>query len=61
MSVTSVDLPLPETPVTAVNVPSGTVKSTFLRLCSRAPFTVSFLTLPLRRFFGTGTTRSPRR
>ena len=36
MSVTSVLLPDPETPVTAVNVPSGNRTSRFWRLCSRA-------------------------
>src|SRR3954468_23949497 len=37
MSLTRVDLPEPETPVTAVNVPSGNVTSIVCRLCSRAP------------------------
>jgi hypothetical protein len=37
MSLTSVDLPEPDTPVTQVNTPSGISTSTFFRLCSRAP------------------------
>ena len=53
--MTSVLLPLPETPVTAVNVPSGNVTSRSLRLCSRAPLTTSCLPLPFRRSFGIGT------
>ena len=36
ISVTSVLLPLPETPVTAVIVPSGNATSTFFRLWARA-------------------------
>ncbi|CPU65692.1 Uncharacterised protein [Mycobacteroides abscessus] len=34
------DLPEPETPVTAVNVPSGKLTSMPVRLCSRAPTTL---------------------
>ena len=41
MSLTRVDLPEPETPVTATNSPSGNDTSTSCRLCSRAPWTVS--------------------
>ena len=37
MSFTSVDLPDPLTPVTAVNVPSGIATSMFFRLFARAP------------------------
>ena len=37
MSLTSVDLPEPLTPVTAVNVPIGIVTSMFFRLLARAP------------------------
>ena len=59
--MTSVLLPLPDTPVTATNVPSGTRRFTFFRLCSRAPITSSVFPLPRRRRFGTGTDRSPRR
>ena len=59
--MTSVDLPEPETPVTAVKVPSGKRTSRSLRLCSRAPRTTRALPLPERRSLGTGTVRSPRR
>ena len=41
MSLTSVDLPEPETPVTAVSTPSGKETSMSCRLFSRAPCTVS--------------------
>ena len=41
MSLTSVDLPEPETPVTDVSTPSGNDTSMSRRLCSRAPTTVS--------------------
>ena len=44
-----VDLPEPETPVMQVKVPSGMLAVTFCRLLERAPLTVSFLPLPLRR------------
>ena len=37
--MTSVDLPEPDTPVTQQKTPSGTLTSTFLRLCWRAPRT----------------------
>ena len=37
MSLTSVDLPDPLTPVTAVSTPSGIATSMFFRLFSRAP------------------------
>jgi len=40
MSLTSVDLPDPDTPVTAMKQPSGNVTSTSRRLCSLAPLTV---------------------
>ena len=60
-SVTSVLLPLPDTPVTAVNVPSGNSTSRPLRLCWRAPLTTRRLPLPVRRSLGMGTMRSPRR
>jgi hypothetical protein len=36
MSLTSVDLPDPDTPVTATKHPSGMRASTLRRLCSRA-------------------------
>ena len=39
ISLTSVDLPLPETPVTHTNPPSGTFTLIPLRLFSLAPIT----------------------
>ena len=48
----SEDFPLPETPVTHVSVPRGTVKFTFLRLCPLAPFNFKKLPFPFRRFSG---------
>src|SRR2546428_8530562 len=41
MSVTSVDLPEPDTPVTATNRPSGNATVRSRRLCWRAPMTPS--------------------
>src|SRR3712207_8304242 len=41
MSLTSVDLPEPLTPVTAMNCPSGKPTVRLRRLCSRAPCTTS--------------------
>ena len=41
MSLTSVDLPEPLTPVTATNIPSGNDTSMSWRLCSLAPITFS--------------------
>ena len=41
MSLTSVDLPDPDTPVTAVSTPSGNATSMLRRLCSLAPTTVT--------------------
>lgn len=62
MSLTSVDLPEPETPVIAVNVPSGKPTVTSLRLCSRAPWTVSWRFLSRsRRVAGIGMDRLPER
>ena len=43
MSLISVLLPLPLTPVTTVMTPSGMRMVTSCRLCSRAPVTVSHL------------------
>ena len=53
ISLTSEDLPLPDTPVTQVKVPSGTDTSRSLRLFSCAPRTVRELPFPTRRVFGT--------
>ncbi len=62
MSLTSVDLPEPDTPVTDVSVPSGNDTSMPRRLCSRAPTTVSwrFLSI-LRRLAGIGIDLRPDR
>src|SRR3989344_1006301 len=43
MSFTSDDLPLPETPVTQINLPKGKATSMFFKLCSLAPLTVKYL------------------
>ena len=62
MSLTSVDLPEPETPVTATNVPSGKLTSMFFRLFSRAPWTVSSRPgVSGRRTAGTGIDLRPER
>ena len=62
VSIRKVDLPPPDTPVTAVKVPSGMSAVTFFRLLPRAP------TILMRRFFfisrrdgGTGISSSPDR
>jgi len=47
VSINSVDLPPPETPVTQVNSPSGISAEIFLRLLPRA-----LITLMVRRWFG---------
>ena len=47
-SFTRLLLPLPDTPVTQVNTPRGMSTSIFLRLFTRAHFTLSHLS-PLRR------------
>src|SRR2546427_9629188 len=52
MSLTSVDLPEPDTPVTHVKVPSGIVTDWPLRLCSRGSWLVSACPVPLRRVAG---------
>ncbi len=55
MSLTRVDLPDPDTPVTAIRQPSGNATSTFFRLCSVAPLTTTSRDLDrLRRWAGTG-------
>src|SRR3954453_1333405 len=62
MSLTSVDLPEPETPVTATKRPSGNVTSMLRRLCSRASTTVSSRPVVRgRRIGGTGISRRPER
>ena len=52
ISLISVDLPDPLTPVTAVNTPSGIVTSTFFRLLARAPRTTISPFSALRRDAG---------
>jgi hypothetical protein len=52
MSLTRVDLPEPETPVTAVNVPRGIRTFMPTRLCSRGLWMVSVLPLDGRRVAG---------
>ena len=59
MSLTSVDLPEPLTPVTVVNRPSGMLTSMFFRLFSRAPRTTISPFMAGRRPFGTGIDRAP--
>ena len=62
MSLTSVDLPEPDTPVTATRQPSGNATSTPRRLCSVAPLTAtSRLELRWRRTAGTGIDSRPDR
>ena len=62
MSLTSVDLPEPLTPVTAVSMPSGIATSMFFRLFARAP-RIDDLALARagRRAVGVAIARSPRR
>ena len=62
MSLTSVDLPEPETPVTETRQPSGNETSIPRRLCSRAPTTVSCRFWSIgRRIAGTWILRRPDR
>ena len=53
------DLPEPDTPVMQVKVPSGIDAVTLWRLLAVAPWTVSFLPVPLRRLAGIGIERRP--
>jgi hypothetical protein len=59
MSLTSVDLPDPLTPVTAVSRPSGILTSMFFRLFSRAPRMTSSPFSAGRRAAGVGIDRAP--
>ncbi len=62
ISLTRVDLPEPDTPVTATRQPSGNATSTFRRLCSLAPLTTtSRLFDGDRRVSGTGIEARPDR
>src|SRR5690606_40522442 len=62
VSLMSVDLPEPETPVIAVNSPAEIDRSTSLRLLPDAPSSFSCIFgLPLRRCPGTSIARLPLR
>src|SRR3989338_8929587 len=62
MSVTSVDLPAPDTPVIAVNTPAGKSTVRFRRLCCRAPTTrITLDGSAVRRLDGTLIRSSRRR
>ena len=61
MSLTRVDLPLPETPVTTVRTPSGNETLISLRLFPLAPTTETNLSEPGRRRSGTAMRRLPDR
>ena len=59
VSVTRLDLPEPETPVTTVKVPNSIFAVTFLRLLQEAPVILSAPRPGLRRFSGTRIIRLP--
>ena len=59
MLLMRVDFPEPDTPVTAINFPSGKRAVTFCKLFSRAPVTSIKRPLPVRRSVGTGIARLP--
>src|SRR5258706_9834896 len=59
VSTTRLDLPLPLTPVTHVNSPSGTSAVTSRRLCARAPTTRTQDRPRALRLLGTGSWRLP--
>ena len=59
VSVTSDDLPDPETPVTTVRVPNSIFAVTFLRLLAEAPVILRAPRPGLRRFSGTRIMRLP--
>ena len=61
MSLTIVDLPEPDTPVTATRLPSGKPTLTSCRLCSRAPTTVTWRPSCGRRTSGVGISLRPER
>ena len=61
MSIKSVDLPPPDTPVTAVNRPSGISAVTFFRLWPRAPTIFSTRDGFFTRRSGIGISRTPLR
>ena len=53
VSLTNVDLPLPDTPVTHISFPNGNSTSICFRLLPLAPLITKDLPLPSRRFSGT--------
>src|ERR1051325_2136987 len=59
MSLTSVDLPEPLTPVTAVSTPNGMRTSRFFRLLARAPRITRSPFNSGRRALGVGMDRAP--
>ena len=61
VSTTSELLPEPETPVTAMNRPSGNFTETPLRLFARAPEMTMARELVVRRRLGTGMQSLPQR
>ena len=61
ISLTSVDLPLPDTPVTHTNLPSGNLTLIFFKLCSFAPLTSINNPFPFLLVLGTSTFNSPRK
>jgi len=61
MSLTSVDLPEPETPVTTVSRPSGSVMSTSFEIVGAGAENLNGLPLGLRRFSGTAIFAAPLR
>ena len=60
-SLTSVDFPEPETPVTRMSFPSGNLTLICFRLFSEAPITSTFFPVPLRLVSGTLMTFLPDR
>src|ERR1700744_2487775 len=61
ISLMSVLFPDPEAPVMATSMPRGISTSTFFRLFSRAPRTISDAPSPLRRLAGVAIHRLPER
>ena len=59
ISLTSVLLPLPDTPVTHMNLPSGNLTLTFFKLFSLAPTISKYFLLPFLLFLGTSILSSP--
>ena len=61
ISFTRVLLPLPETPVTHINLPSGNSTEIFFKLFSLHPVNLIDLPFPFLRFFGTSIFSLPER